>query len=113
LTVDDIGTRRMSWGEALRLLRELAADPSSHVAASIGGWERPVSYEAIVAMNTFDLMHMVAWGQGGRKGAKPKPYPRPWPSMTKKVMKPTVSQDEVIAALQFAGHTAPIPTREV
>lgn len=60
-------------------------------------------------MNLFDLMHQIAWAQGGRKGPRPKPHPRPWADRTKSRPKPTVPQDVVIAALQMAGH-GPVPT---
>lgn len=102
----------MTWGEALRLTRILASDPSSHVAAAVNEWDRPVDSAALALMDLFDLTHQVAWATGGGKGAKPKPYPRPWPDRKGSRMKPTVSQDEVIAALRFAGHTGPIPVRE-
>lgn len=99
----------MSWGEAVRLTQRLAVDPSSHVGASLAGWDHPVSHDALTMMNLFDLTHQIAWAQGGRKGSKPKPYPRPWPDRTKKVAKPTVSQERVLAALRMAGHAGEPP----
>jgi hypothetical protein len=45
LTVEDIGSRRMSWGEALNLTRVLAGDPSSQVGAAVAGWQFAVSRE--------------------------------------------------------------------
>lgn len=101
----------MSWGEAIRQTERLSNDPSSQVGAALAGWEYPASYEALAVMNLFDLMHQIAWAQGGKKGMRPKPHPRPWPAQTKSRTKPTVSQDEVIAALRLAGHMGPIPTR--
>lgn len=101
----------MTWGEAVRHTNRLVNDPSSAVAVALNGWEYPVTFEAIAVMNLFDLMHEIAWAQGGGKGARPKPHPRPWPKQTTKLAKPTVSQDEVIAALRLAGHMGPIPTR--
>lgn len=106
--------RSMSWGEALRVTERLSLDPSSHVAAAISGWDHPITFEAIVAMNQYDLDHQIAWAQGGKKGGRPKPYPRPWPTTkTKRKTKPDASltQDQIIAALRMAGHDAPIPTR--
>jgi hypothetical protein len=100
----------MSWGEAYRLTEQLSIDPASAVGAALAGWEHPVSREALAVMNLFDLMHMVAWGQGGRKGPKPKPHPRPWADRMTSRPKPTVSQEEVLAALRMAGHTGLPPS---
>lgn len=102
--------RSMSWGEAYRLTQQLSSDPASAVGAALAGWEHPASREALAVMNLFDLMHQVAWAQGGKKGAKPKPHPRPWPDATRSRTKPTVSQAEVIAALRMAGHEGPVPS---
>jgi hypothetical protein len=86
-------------------------DPSSHVAASISGWTEPMSREALVAMDMFDFTVLCRWIDGGKKGPAPKPYPRPWPKQSKKRVKPDASltQEQIIAALRAAGHTAPIP----
>jgi hypothetical protein len=70
--------KRMPWGEALRLTRILAGDPSSQIAASVAEWEHPISREDMTLRDIFDLQHKAA-------GAKrPKPYPRPWPDKTKR-----------------------------
>lgn len=95
----------MEWGEAVRLTRDLAADPSSRVCASVGEWEHPVTWEALTVMSLIDLTHQIAWSQGGRKGPRPRPFPRPWPDGSRKVAKPELSQEEVLAALRYAGHT--------
>lgn len=68
----------MTWGEALRHVNSLTRDPSSHVAAAVHEWEHPVSREALVLMATYDLQLARAWVEGGKKGSKPEPYPRPW-----------------------------------
>lgn len=101
----------MSWGEALRLVNRLVLDPSSHVAAALSGWSEPMSREALALMDLFDLRVMFRWADGGRQGQKPKPYPRPWPAQTTKRAKPDASltQEQIVAALRAAGHTAPIP----
>lgn len=103
--------KSMTWGEALRLTERLLHDPSAHVAASVAGWDHPVSWDALVAMDTYDLEHQIAWAQGGKKGSRPKPYPRPWPDRVKKILRPSVTQDEVVEALRAAGHTDPVPIR--
>lgn len=102
----------MSYGEAYRLVTVLASDPSSQLAAALGKWDRPVDATALVLMDLYDLTHHIAWAQGGRKGKAPKPYPRPWPDQTTTRTKPSLSQDDVIAALRLAGHTAPLPMKE-
>jgi hypothetical protein len=103
----------MSWGEALRITKQLSIDPSSHVAAAVSGWDHPITHDAIVLMSLFDLQHQIAWAQSGRKGPRPKPYPRPWSSNTTKRAKPDarLTQSEIIAALRAAGHYGPLPTR--
>lgn len=62
-------------------------------------------------MNLYDLQHDIAWAQGGRKGRKPKPYPRPWPLVTTRKTRPAaeVTHEQIVAALRFAGHTAALP----
>ncbi|HKY57659.1 MAG TPA: hypothetical protein VJL80_06450 [Aeromicrobium sp.] len=97
----------VEWGEAIGLVQTLAADPSSYIAASVSGWDYPITYEAAAVMNLFDLMHDIAWQQGGRKGSRPRPHPRPWRDRAKSRPKPTISQDEVVAALMAAGHPPP------
>lgn len=89
--------RSMSWGEALRLAQRLSRDPSSEVAAALGGWEHSSSREALILMDTYDALTAAHF-------KRPKPYPRPWPDRSKSRPKPTVSQAEVVAALQQAGH---------
>lgn len=104
----------MTWGEALRLTQRLAADPSSAVGASVAGWEYPATHEAIALWAAYDHQRGVAWSRGGGKGRKPEPYPRPWPSRAgRHRAKPdeSLTQDQIIAVLRAAGHTAPLPTR--
>jgi hypothetical protein len=108
--VSAIGTKRMSWGEALRITERLSRDPASHVGAAIADWEYPVPHEALVLMNLYDLTHQIAWAQGGGKGTRPKPHPRPWRDQSKRHMRPTVSQEVVLAALRMAGHTGEPPS---
>ena len=100
----------MLWGEALRLTQALASDPSSHLAASVSGWTRPATFVELALLNLYDLTHQVAWAQGGGKGPRPKALERPWQGeTTRSRVKPTVSQEDVIRALRFAGHHGPIP----
>lgn len=53
----------MSLQEAARLAKTLLADPSSATAASLQGWSHPISREALVLMDLFDLDHQVAAGK--------------------------------------------------
>ncbi len=101
----------MSWGEAYRLTVILTADPSTALAAAVNEWDAPRSREWFVLADLFDLTHQIAWAQGGGKGGKPKPYLRPWPSRTTSRPRPdpSLTQDEIVAALRKAGHTAPLP----
>lgn len=99
----------MSWGEALRLAQGLATDPSSMLGSSLAGWEHPVSREALVLMDLFDLQHI------SKSKRRPPPYPRPWrtgKTVTRHGTKQVLTQDEIIAVLQRAGHTAPVPVRD-
>ena len=82
-------------------------------APRCAGWDYPASRELLAAMDLYDLQHHVAWAQGGGKGRKPDPYPRPWPRASKRQMSPDkgVTQEQVLAALRFAGHEGPVPTR--
>lgn len=101
----------MSWGEAVRLTRILTADPSSQIAAELGGWNYPLTRGELILLDHYDLTHAIG-AAGSRQ--KPKPYPRPWPEKQsgRKVTKPSadLTQDEVLAALRFAGHTMPLPS---
>lgn len=63
----------MEWAEAYRLMVELCRDPSSHVAAALEGWQRPVSDTAMAVADLFDLQH-----RSKSKKRNPKPYPRVW-----------------------------------
>lgn len=105
LPLDVVG-KSMTWGEAWRHTRTLAGDPSSYVAAAVAGWEHPLTREALVLMDLFDLQHLAA-----NPKRKPKPYPRPWPDRTTSRPRPTVSPERAIAALRGAGHTAALPER--
>lgn len=112
LSLEAVGAE-ISWFEAVRLFRVLERDPSTAVGAAMAQFDRPTSREALVLMDLYDLQVMFRWADGGKKGPKPKPYPRPWPERRTKRAKPDASltQEEIVAALRAAGHTAPIPER--
>lgn len=62
----------MEYDEAWRLVQILRADPSSMLTSAMEGWAHPVSREALIMMDQYDLTHKAA-------GAKNPPrYPRPF-----------------------------------
>lgn len=102
----------MPWGEALRLTQTLAADPTSQISTALAGWDYPTSREAMALMDAYDLSHMVAWSNAGGKGAKPKPYPRPWRTAEVEGVRRLGntegrSRAEVVAYLNSLGHHLP------
>lgn len=63
----------MDWGEALRLVKILGADPSSQIGAAVSGWEFAATWEYLAIADLIDLQRVrTKW----RK--KPGPYRRPW-----------------------------------
>lgn len=64
----------MSWGEAYRLTEQLIKDPTSHVSAAMAGWDYPISFEALVTADLFDVTASVH----SPANKKPDPWPRPW-----------------------------------
>lgn len=76
----------MSLGEAARLLDRLLLDPSSATGAAAAGLAEPVSLEARVIADLWDLV------MGAAAGKKATPYKRPWEAPKKKhtrVLKPS------------------------
>jgi len=69
----------MGWGEAIRLTQVLAGDPSSQVAAALGGWAHPITRADSTMRDLYDLQHT------SKARRKPKPYPRPWDSRPTRV----------------------------
>lgn len=59
----------MPWPEAVDLARVIHADPSSAVAAAALGWEYPLSREALILLDLFDLEH------AANTSKRPKPHP--------------------------------------
>lgn len=89
----------MNWAEAWHLVQQLASDPSSSLAAALAGWEHPMSREAIVLADLYDLTHKVAAGK-----KKIKPYPRPWDKRRHRFGRATRPQADIRAALRARGH---------
>lgn len=103
LPVAAIFDGRMSWDEAYDLIRGLLSDPTSRLAAAEAGWDHPMSREAMIFADLYDLNVAV---NTDRRKRKPKPYPRPFKRKdgTTKSAKPTVSQADITAALRARGH---------
>lgn len=95
----------MPYGEALQLLEALSKDPSSSFAASLNNWPHPLSREGFALLDLYDLTEF--WRTGKRGVEHPGR-----PKAPRRKIRPTVSQDTVIAALRAAGHTMPVPGHE-
>ena len=95
----------MTWGEAWRLFQLLMRDSSSQIGAALAGWSEPVSRMDLTLRDLYDMQH------ASKAKRKPTPYPRPWPDRTKTRLQPSadLTQDEIVAALRAAGHTAGLP----
>lgn len=93
----------MSWHEAVLLFQAMRSDPSSHIAAALEGWMNPISREALLLMDQFDLDHQIAAGK-----QKPKPHPgRPFAMDKNKTRKGNAagrSAAEMKAILADFGH---------
>lgn len=63
----------MGWREAVDLADTLRRDPTSWLGAALSGWKYPMSHEAVLLADLFDLEHTV------NSKRPPKPHPiRPW-----------------------------------
>ena len=65
-----IGTG-VSWGEALRLVKLLRADPTSWLFATIEGWDYPASRTELLLADMYDLEVMV---NSDPKKGQPDPH---------------------------------------
>lgn len=61
----------MEWGEALRLVHILRADPSSQLVAAVEGWDHPLSREGLMLADLIDVQQRAIF-------KKPPPYRRPF-----------------------------------
>ena len=71
LGLRDIG-RTVSIFEVARLVQIIRQDPSSMIAASVDGWDYPMSRAEAILADQYDL----SYAKTGAKGRKP--YPRPF-----------------------------------
>lgn len=74
----------------------LSADPSSQIGASLSEWSHPVTREALVFMDLYDLQHM------SKSKRRPKPYPRPWSEPARKTWGRTSMTREAVLAILTA-----------
>lgn len=97
----------MGWGEAVRQVQILRADPSSMLAAAVEGWDYPLGRVEAILMNLYDLTFKAT-------GAKnPTPYPRPFATDKAKTRRGNAtgrSPEEIKAILrgQFGQPEAPV-----
>jgi hypothetical protein len=93
----------VSWHEAWLLTQQLLADPTSHLAAALAGWDYPASRETLALADLFDLT--VAANTDKRKRGRAGRYARPFPLRdAARSAKPGVDQARVRAALAARGH---------
>lgn len=71
IPLTEIG-RSMTITEAGRLVKVIAADPSSALASAGAGWDYAIDRETLVLADLYDLMHQV---HADPKKPKPKPHP--------------------------------------
>jgi hypothetical protein len=98
--------KSMTWGEAVRLVRLLRADPGSQIATALEGWEYPFPRSEAMAADLWDLEHAKA---GAKKRAT---YPRPYGAPQTKVQRGNAAgrtPDEVKTILRTRfGQPAPV-----
>lgn len=88
----------MTWGEAVRLARVLAGDPSSHVATALADIDAPRSREWLLLADTFDLLHTA------NAKRRPPPYPRPGDKPRRHGDTAGRTPQEVLTILRAHGH---------
>ncbi|MFC4223572.1 hypothetical protein [Lysinibacter cavernae] len=84
--LSDLGDR-LSWGEALLLLREAAADQSTALGADLADWAYPASIRDLIALSA--------------QIANPKVASKlmPWAMERPGAKEPNATPDEVVAAV--------------
>lgn len=95
------------WGEALRLVKILRADPSSMIAAALEGWDHPISREALILMDQFDLDLQVATGGKAKDKHPGRPYRTDDRTRTRHGNAAGRSHAEIRDILNAHGHSLP------
>lgn len=88
----------MSITEAARQVAWLAKDPSTALAASVAGWEHPISREAVVLADIFDLVHDALIEQ------RVEPH---WIRPSAPKVAQEIDHEAVAARLRQMGHAVP------
>jgi hypothetical protein len=73
-----IGSTSMPWAEAVALAQVIHVDPSSMLSAAALGWDYPLTREALISLDTFDLLH------AANTSKRPKPHPMRPKTQTKR-----------------------------
>lgn len=101
LGLRDVGST-LTIFELARLVVILRSDPASMIAAAIEGWDYPMSREAAIFADLYDLEY-------AKTGVKSrKPYPRPYKVKGKTEKWGDTggrSREEVVAILNRMGHS--------
>jgi hypothetical protein len=100
LGLRDIG-RTVSIFEVARLVQIIRQDPSSMIAASVDGWDYPMSRAEAILADQYDL----SYAKTGAKGRKP--YPRPFKvggTAEKHGDAGGMTRADVIARMRALGH---------
>lgn len=99
--LSEVFSGAMSWREAWNLTHELLLDSSSRIGAAFAGLAYPMSREAFILVDLYDLQH------ASKAKRKIKPYPRPNDSKpdVKRVGKTSLPPERVRALLQLNAPT--------
>lgn len=95
--------------ELVRLVTILRSDPSSAISAALEGWDYPISREALILADLYDLT-----GQANTTRGKWQPHPghRPWKTDTRdrqRIGNPgNRTRAEVVEILRGLGHNIPV-----
>lgn len=84
------GTDRMSWRDLIALVHHPLPDSSLSIQVTGGDsqWGLQEHLQALI----FDAVQGIIWQNGGGKGAKPKPFPRPEDTTTAPAHSPEAAE---------------------
>lgn len=100
MSMRDVLDRSPDWWETLHLVRQLAGDSSSHVAAALAGHTHAWPIQAWILADLFDVTL-----RANSKRGRAKPYPRPsTPPPTRIGDASKHPQHVILAALAARGH---------
>lgn len=109
LGLRDVG-HTVSIFEVARLMAIVQADPSSATAAAVEGWTHPISREALILMDIFDLDMAAATGGKGKQKPHPgRPFPQGKVTTGDRVGDPgTRTREDLVAHFRKLGHNLPV-----